>query len=85
MKNDIKLNLFVLIIALSIFSCKESIKKELSLNPLFSDYRVLQQQDEVATTGIKEPKYVRNGWKDYVSGTLFNDTGLPTSTFTTEN
>lgn len=39
---------------------------------------------EVSAKGISKPKYARYAWKDYIVGTLFNQEGLPASSFTTE-
>lgn len=55
MKKLANLSPLFLISFLLFLSCKEAIKKELTLNPLFSDHMVLQQQDEVAFWGIYNP------------------------------
>lgn len=39
---------------------------------------------EVSAIGILEPKYARYAWKDFIIGTLYNQEGLPASSFTTE-
>ena len=39
---------------------------------------------EVSSPVIDDPKYVRYGWRDFVNGSLFNNEGLPASSFTTE-
>ncbi|MDW3195638.1 MAG: sialate O-acetylesterase [Cytophagales bacterium] len=36
------------------------------------------------STDVSEPKHVRYAWKDYVDAALFNETGLPASSFSTE-
>lgn len=39
---------------------------------------------ELSAKRISIPKYARYAWKDYIVGTLFNQEGLPASSFTTE-
>lgn len=46
--------------------------------------KIIDGKIEVSSALIKQPKYVRYGWKDYISGPLFNSEGLPASSFTTE-
>ncbi|MEP3209372.1 MAG: sialate O-acetylesterase [Maribacter sp.] len=52
MKNSTKGSILMLSALLVFLSCKDTIKKELALNALFSDHMVLQQQDEVAFWGV---------------------------------
>lgn len=64
---------FLFLLALGLFiSCKEPIKKELTLNPLFSNHMVLQQQEEVAVWGESNPMQkisVSGSWGEKVTGT----------------
>ena len=39
---------------------------------------------EASSRTVSEPKFVRYAWKDFINGSLFNDEGLPASSFTTE-
>ena len=59
MKNPHPLNLLILTCILFFVSCKESNKvaekKDLSLNGLFSDHMVIQQEDDVAFWGNYNP------------------------------
>ncbi|MGB5556197.1 MAG: sialate O-acetylesterase [Flavobacteriaceae bacterium] len=55
MKKSMALRLVTLTIAILFFSCNEPEKANLSLNSLFSDHMVLQQQDEVAFWGNANP------------------------------
>lgn len=55
MKKSTKFKFLLALGLLFFLSCKESIKKELSLNPLFSDHMVLQQQDNVTFWGTYNP------------------------------
>jgi len=60
-----------LINTLLFISCDETIKKELSLNPLFSNHMVLQQQDEVAIWGESNPMEkitVSGSWGEKAKG-----------------
>lgn len=45
---------------------------------------VIDNKLVVTAREIVEPRYIRYGWQDYFSGTLFNQTGLPASSFSTE-
>jgi len=47
--------------------------------------KIINGKIEVSSASIQQPKYVRYGWKDFVNGTLFNNDGLPASSFTTED
>ena len=55
MKNSTKGSILMLSALLVFLSCKDTIKKELAVNALFSDHMVLQQQDEVAFWGVYNP------------------------------
>lgn len=43
---------------------------------------VKNNQVWLSSSEVKAPKYVRYAWKDYVEATLFNNAGLPASSFT---
>ena len=38
----------------------------------------------VKSSRVKDPQYVRYGWKNYFNATLFNEEGLPASSFSTD-
>ena len=46
--------------------------------------KIVGNKIELTSPSVREPKYVRYGWKDYIAGSLFNLEGLPASSFTTE-
>lgn len=41
-------------------------------------------QISLSSTQLSDLRYIRYGWRDYFSGTLFNSAGLPASSFSTE-
>ena len=43
---------------------------------------VKNNQVWLSSSEVESPKYVRYAWKDYVEATLFNNAGLPASSFT---
>lgn len=47
--------------------------------------KIVDNKIEVSSASVKQPKYVRYGWKDFINGTLFNNDELPASSFTTED
>ncbi|WP_273566474.1 hypothetical protein [Maribacter halichondriae] len=55
MKKLVALSLVIPFFAILFLSCQESERKGLSLNPLFSDHMVLQQQEKVAFWGTGNP------------------------------
>ena len=46
--------------------------------------KIVDDKIEVSSVDVYDPEYVRYGWKDYISGSLFNSEGLPASSFTTK-
>ncbi len=49
-----------------------------------AEAKIVEDMVEVSSPSVNVPKYVRYGWKDYITGSLFNTEGLPASSFTTE-
>ena len=49
-----------------------------------AEAKIVNNQVIVWSDLISDPKYVRYGWKDYFSGTLFNEVGLPASSFSSQ-
>lgn len=45
--------------------------------------KVIGNQLSVSATDVSQPQYVRYGWRDYFSATLFNSAELPASSFST--
>ena len=66
-----KLNVLAIVSVIGIlllFSCQPSVKKGLTLNSLFSDHMVLQQQQEVTLWGKYTPKEKISVKADWGSG-----------------
>ena len=47
--------------------------------------KIVGDKIEVFAAGVSSPAYVRYAWKDYIAGSLFNEEGLPASSFSTED
>jgi sialate O-acetylesterase len=45
---------------------------------------IINNQIELSAPSIMKPVNARYGWRDFIKGTLFNEEGLPASSFTTE-
>ena len=45
---------------------------------------IIGNKIEASSRAVSEPKFVRYAWKDFINGSLYNDAGLPASSFTTE-
>ena len=70
--------------AISAFEIAGIDKKFVPAKAIISGDAVNGNSVELSANGISEPKYARYAWKDYIVGTLFNQEGLPASSFTTE-
>lgn len=46
--------------------------------------KIVEQHIVVSNPKVKQPKHVRYGWKNYVEASLFNQEGLPASSFNTQ-
>ena len=44
---------------------------------------VIENKIRVSSKKVKNPEYVRYGWKNYFEATLFNNEGFPASSFRT--
>ncbi len=49
-----------------------------------AEAKVINRYLSVSASQVSNPLYVRYGWRDYFSATLFNSEGLPASSFSTE-
>ena len=77
MKKPSLLKIYSFLVLLIFLSCQESIKNDLTLNPLFSDHMVLQQLGEVAVWGTSNPMSnisISGSWGEKING-IANDTG----------
>ncbi|MEM7374764.1 MAG: sialate O-acetylesterase [Bacteroidota bacterium] len=45
---------------------------------------IVDHKIKVSSSKVKDPMHVRYAWKDYVKGSLFNQEGLPASSFSSE-
>ena len=45
--------------------------------------KIINNQIRVSAQKVKNPKRIRYGWKNYFEATLFNQEGLPASSFQT--
>ena len=44
---------------------------------------IIENKIRVSSKKVKNPEYVRYGWKNYFEATLFNNEGFPASSFRT--
>ena len=49
-----------------------------------ADAKIIGDKIKVSAAGISKPKYVRYAWRDTSGASLFNQEGLPASSFTTD-